>query len=153
MQVVHAIVQQIYARNPDGIFIDAGAGAGIIDRLKELGYKVYEVNFGGTSGSPQYYDHRTELWGKMRDWLPGAMLDNHKKLKADLCSPEKELLGRESKEKLESKEKMKRRGLKSPDHADALALTFHCKVARKDQSVARRGKPKRYRPEKKSILD
>lgn len=153
MQVVAEVVQQIYARNPDGIFIDAGAGAGIIDRLKELGYKVHEVNFGGASGSPQFYDHRTELWGKMRDWLPGAMIDNHKKLKSDLCNPEKELLGRESKEKLESKERMKKRGLKSPDHADAIALTFHCKVARRDQVTSRKGKPKRYRPEKKSILD
>lgn len=153
MQVVAQITQLIFKYNPDGIFIDAGAGAGIIDRLKELGYKVFEVNFGSSSGAPQYFDHRTELWAKLRDWLGGGMIDNHKKLKSDLCSPEKELVGRESKEKLESKEKMKRRGLKSPDHADALALTFHCKVARRDLIAARHNKEKRYRIRKRSLLD
>lgn len=151
MQVVQKLVQLIYQYNPDGIFIDSGAGAGIIDRLKELGYKVFEVGFGTVSGEPQYYDHRTELWGKMRDWLPGGMLDNHKQLRLDLINPEKELIGRESKEKLESKEKMKKRGIKSPNHGDALALTFHCKVARRDQHTSRK-KAKRYR-EKKNLLD
>lgn len=153
MQVVEMVIQQIYIHNPDGIFIDAGAGAGIIDRLRQLGYKIFEVNFGGVSGQPQYFDHRTELWAKVRDWLPGAMLDNHKKLISDLCSPEKELIGRESKEKLESKEKMKSRGLKSPDHADALALTFHCKVARRGLNVSGNGRVKRYRAASDSILD
>ncbi len=32
---------------------------------------------------------------------------------------------------------MKKRGLSSPDHADALALTFHAKVARKDIKATR----------------
>ena len=152
MQIVHQIIQLIYKHNPDGVFIDSGAGAGIIDRLKELGYKVFEVSFGSSSQEPEYYDHRTELWARMREWLAGGMIDNHKKLKQDLCSPEKELIGRESKEKLESKEKMKRRGLKSPDHGDALALTFHCKVAKRDLFSARK-KDKRYRQSRKNILD
>lgn len=152
MQVVQKITQLIYQHNPDAVFIDSGAGAGIIDRLKEMGYKVYEVGFGTSSTEPQYYDHRTELWARMRDWLPGGMIDNHRQLRADLCNPEKELVGRESKEKLESKEKMKRRGIKSPNHGDALALTFHAKVARKDLTTARQNKTKRYRP-KKGLLD
>lgn len=153
MQVVARITQLIYSHNPDGIFIDSGAGAGIIDRLKELGYKVFEVGFGTVSGEPQYFDHRTELWAKLREWLNGGMIDDHKKLKTDLCSPEKELIGRESKEKLESKEKMKKRGLKSPDHADALALTFHAKVAKKDLHTSRKGKTKRYKEWSRGLLD
>ena len=152
MQVVNIIIQQIYTHKPDAVFIDSGAGAGIIDRLRELGYKVFEVNFGSSSGELNYYDHRTELWGKMREWLGGGMIDNNKKLKNDLCSPEKELVGRESKEKLESKEKMKRRGVKSPDHGDALALTFHCKVARRDLSTYR-GSPVKHRRKHKSPID
>lgn len=153
MQVVAKLEQLIYTHNPDAVFIDSGAGAGIIDRLKELGYKVIEVGFGTMSGEPQYFDHRTEMWAKMRDWLPGGMIDNHKQLRADLCNPEKELVGKESKEKLESKEKMKRRGIKSPNHGDALALTFHCKVARKDLLTARKVKSNRYHRGTKSILD
>jgi hypothetical protein len=153
MQVVAKITQLIYSHNPDGIFIDSGAGAGIIDRLKELGYKVYEVGFGSASGEPQYFDHRTELWAKLREWLNGGMIDPHKKLKTDLCSPEKELVGRESKEKLESKEKMKKRGLKSPDHADALALTFHAKVARKGLQTSRKRRPSKYGGWSRNVLD
>lgn len=153
MQVVTRITQLIYSHNPDAIFIDSGAGAGIIDRLREMGYKIHEVGFGTVSGEPQYFDHRTELWAKLREWLKGGMIDNHKKLRADLCSPEKELIGRESKEKLESKEKMKKRGLKSPDHADALALTFHAKVAKKDHHTSRSRAPKRYKSWSRNILD
>jgi hypothetical protein len=153
MQVVAHIVQLIYKYKPDGVFIDSGAGAGIIDRLRELKYHVFEVGFGTASTEHQYFDHRTELWAKMRDWLPGALIDNHKQLKADLCNPEKELVGRESKEKLESKEKMKKRGIKSPNHGDALAMTFHAKIARRDLPTSRLGKQKRYRPQAKSIID
>ncbi len=153
MEVVDKLIQLIFTYKPDGIFIDSGAGAGIIDRLKQLGYKVHEVGFGTVSGEQHLYDHRTELWSKMREWLPGGMIDNHKKLKADMCNPEKELIGRESKEKLESKEKMKKRGLKSPDHADALALTFHAKIAPKGLPTSRTGKAKRYRVQDSKILD
>lgn len=153
MAVVKEITQLVFQYNPDAIFIDSGGGAGIIDRLKELGYKPTEVIFGSISGEQHLYDHRTEMWAKLRDWLPTGMIDDHRKLKIDLTSPLKLLVGRESKEKLESKEEMRRRGVKSPDHADALALTFHCQVARKDLTLSRKGKSKRYRPESKGLLD
>lgn len=65
------------------------------------------------------------------------MIDNNPKLLDDLCAPEYEFAGREDKIKLESKEKMKKRGLSSPDHADALAVTFHAKIARKDLRTGR----------------
>jgi hypothetical protein len=128
MQVVDLILQAIHTYNPDHIVIDSGSGAGIIDRLKQLKVKnIHEALFGGASGDPQFLDHRTEMWGRMRDWLPGAMIDSDRQLEADLCTPEKENVGREDKIKLESKDKMKKRGVKSPNHADALALTFHKK--------------------------
>ncbi len=153
MQIVDKVLQAIHTHDPAAIFIDSGAGAGIIDRLKQLGYKVHEVIFGSVSGEQHLYDHRTELWAKMRDWLSGGMIANDKNLIRDLCNPEKELVGRESKEKLESKEKMRKRGIKSPDFADALALTFHAKVARKDLLTARQKKIKRYREPGKGLLD
>jgi hypothetical protein len=145
MQVANECAHLIDTFNPDGVFIDAGAGAGIIDRLKEMGYKVFEVNFGTASNDAQYSDHRTELWGMLREWLGGAMLDNDRDLIDDLTGPEYEFMGREDKLKLESKEKMKKRGLHSPDDADALAVTFHAKVARKDTNVARKNVTRRTR--------
>ncbi len=152
MKVVARIEQLIYTHNPDAIFIDSGAGAGIIDRLRELGYKVQEVIFGSQASEPRFFDHRTEIWARVREWLPGGMIDDHRKLKTDLTSPLKLYIGRESREKLESKEEMRKRGLKSPDHADALALTFSSKVAKKTLNTARKSKSRRYK-ERSSIFD
>lgn len=152
MQIVDKLLQAIHTYNPDAIFIDSGAGAGVIDRMKQLGYKVYEVIFGSSSNEHAFYDHRTEMWARMRDWLRGGMIPNDREIKDQLCNPEKELIGRETKEKLESKEKMKKRGIKSPDFGDALAITFHAKVASKGLTTARQNKTKRYRS-KKGLLD
>lgn len=153
MQLVSKIEQAIYTHNPDHICIDGGAGAGVIDRLKQLGYKVQEVLFGSSPTEPQYFDYRTELYARLRDWLPGGAIANDNDLKSGLANPEKELIGRESREKLESKEKMKKRGIKSPDQADALALTFHIKGAKKAHHTSRKSKTRRYREEAKSIFD
>lgn len=154
MQVVNKVLQSIHVLNPDYIVCDSGAGAGIIDRLRELGIKVHECLFGGVSGDPQYFDHRTEMWGLMRDWLPGGMIDSDRQLEADLCNPQKENVGREDKIKLESKDKMKKRGLKSPNHGDALALTFHQKWAKSSVHKTKR-KPggNRYKGWSRSVFD
>jgi hypothetical protein len=145
MKVANECAHLIDTLDPDAVFIDSGAGAGIIDRLRELGYKVHEVGFGTASEDEQYADHRTELWGRMRDWLGGAMIDSDNDLTDDLCGPEYEFTGSSDKIRLESKEKMKKRGLKSPDNGDSLAVTFHAKVARKDLSTSRKSSIKRNR--------
>lgn len=152
MQLVEKIEQAIYKYNPDYICVDGGAGAGVIDRLKQLGYKIHEVLFGSSSSEPQYFDHRTELYARLRDWLLTGAIDNSQDLKSGLTNPEKELIGRESKEKLESKEKMKKRGIKSPDHADALALTFAVRGAKKSLHSSRRARKYKYK-ERQSIFD
>ena len=102
MFVANKCAELIDEYDPDGVFIDAGAGAGVIDRLKEMGYKVFEVGFGTASTDPQYWDHRTELWARMREWLAGAMIDANPKLLVDLCAPEWGPFGKEDRVKLES---------------------------------------------------
>lgn len=138
MKVANICADLIDKMEPDGVFIDSGAGAGIIDRLKERGYRVHEVGFGTESKDPTYADHRTEIWARMRDWLPGAMIDREPTLLDDLTGPEYEFQGREDKIKLESKDKMKKRGLASPNHGDALAITFHLTIARHDNKLSRK---------------
>jgi hypothetical protein len=138
MKVVAAVIDLIDRLNPDGVFIDSGAGAGIIDRMRELGYKVHEVGFGTAAKDPTYADHRTEMWGKMREWLNGAMIDENQVLIDDLVGPSYGFQGREDQIKLESKDKMTKRGLASPNHADALALTFSLTIPRHDATLSRK---------------
>lgn len=146
MAVANRIAHHIDQQNPDAVFVDSGAGSGVIDRLKEMGYKIKEVNFGTASTDSRWYDHRTELWAKMRDWINGAMLNrDHRELCDQLCWPEYEVMGREDKVKLESKDKMKKRKLQSPDFADALAVTFHCPVARQDIHASRKKSSRKNR--------
>lgn len=138
MRVADECAHQIDKFKPDAVCIDAGNGTGVIDRLRQQGYKVHEVWFGAASEHAEYANKRTEIWGHMRDWLTGAAIDASPELAADLTGPEYTFAGRDGdKQILEPKEKMKKRGLASPDHGDALACTFAVKIARKDNPSAR----------------
>jgi hypothetical protein len=138
MEVAGHCAHWIERVNPDAVCIDAGNGTGIIDRLRELGFKVHEVWFGAKSTKPEWANKRTELWDSMREWLKGGAIDAHEDLLSDLPSPEYKFMGSSDVQALESKESMKARGFPSPDHADALACTFAVRVARKDQAAARK---------------
>ena len=72
-----------------------------------------------------YANLRAELWALMKNWLSAkeCRLPNDDELKAALVSP-KYSFQSNGKMLLESKESMRKRGLPSPDKADALALTF-----------------------------
>lgn len=140
MAVANKCAELIQKYNPDGVCIDAGSGTGIIDRLRELKYKVHEIWFGSKSDELQWANKRTELWDRMRDWLGGGCIDNHPDLLDDLVGPRYRFMGGSDKTMLESKEEMKGRGLSSPDHGDALALTFAVNVARADIKSSRKGK-------------
>lgn len=115
---------------PAILCIDAtGVGGPIADRLKQLGHKnVVQVQFGGASPEPQCENMRAAIWARLREWLEGGCIDRDPHLEADLTSIG---YGHNKRDKLvlESKESMKRRGVDSPDHADALALTFAVRAA------------------------
>ena len=115
---------------PDAVFIDdTGLGGGVTDRMRQLGYRPVAVNAGKTATNEErYYNKRVEMWGDMRDWLEsGGCIPDDMELRTDLEGPE---YGFDAKQRLqlEKKEDMARRGLASPDCADALALTFAYKV-------------------------
>lgn len=119
------IVEIVLDETPDAIFIDAvGIGAGVVDRVRQLGVTCVEVNGGTTDCHPKYRNKRTEMWGELRTWMKsGAEIPDDKDLIADLVGPEYSFTNTQ-KLMLERKEDMKRRGLSSPDVGDALALTF-----------------------------
>lgn len=121
-----AIVQRLKV---DHVFIDeTGVGGGVVDRCRQLGITVTGVNNGSASDYPVdgelVHNKAAEMWARGRAWLKagGAIPDD-----SDLMQ---QLEGREYgfNEKncivLERKADMKKRGLSSPDRADALFLTL-----------------------------
>jgi hypothetical protein len=118
------------AHKPDAIFIDGGGvGGGVVDRCRQLGLDVIEINFGGKATQRGYSNLRAQMWGNMRDALKdGVRLPQNDDLRADLTSLEYGYNIRNDIQ-LERKEDMKARGLASPDLGDAYALTYVLPVA------------------------
>jgi len=132
MTLAGRVAQEINSWKPDSVFIDAGRGEGVIDRLRQLGYPVVEVNFGGKPTNPRYSNKRSEMWDGVRQWIQdGGSLPNITDLKTDLCTPTYSF-DSANRMLLESKDKIRDRGLRSPDLGDSLALTFAFPVAPKD---------------------
>jgi hypothetical protein len=140
MQLAAHVVELAATYRIDAIFVDGGGvGGGVVDRLRYLRQKVFEVQFGGKADrsiqSQQagiiYANKRAEMWGMMRDWLATGCIPDDPELHADLTGVEYGYCFRDGKDAiiLEKKEDMKKRGLASPDTADALALTFAYPVA------------------------
>jgi hypothetical protein len=127
MQVAARVAAVVDEWDADALFIDAGAGAGVIDRLRQMGYDPVEVPFGGKALLPdQFINRRTEMWWQMREWIctMGA-IPNDATLKQELSTP-LYWFDAQGRKVLEPKDEIKRRlqGGASPDMADALALTF-----------------------------
>lgn len=128
MAVADRVAIEIAAYKPEAVFVDSGAGMGVIDRLHQIGMQVTEVPFGGAAIDPQHLNRRMEMWWEMKDWLrAGGAIPPNTQLQADLCAP---TFGysQAGKKILEPKEKVKERIGRSPDLADALALTFAAPV-------------------------
>lgn len=130
MSIVGHVIDAIEEFRPDLTAIDEGGlGYGILDRLVEQKYKVRGVNFGWKAKNPiAWGNKRAEMWGAMRDWLRSASIPKDKRLRADLIGPMKKPDSAGTMY-LEGKKEMKKRGLASPDAADALAVTFAFRVA------------------------
>jgi hypothetical protein len=153
MTVAAKVAEIAQQRRPDAIFIDGGGpGGGVVDRLRQLQHRVFDVQFGGKAdhshigqdGAIVYANKRAEMWGAMRAWLAGGMIPDDRELLADLTGVEYGYALRDGRDAiiLEKKEDMKKRGLASPDLADALALTFAYPVAATDHRWQLTGKPR-----------
>jgi len=144
------IAEEIEAWKPDRVFIDMGGiGAGVFDRLVQLGYHntVTGVDFGGSAGDSKLHKNkRTQMWCLMGDWLITGAIPPDSELMQDLPAPEYGFTGDSSQIYLEKKEDMKKRGLSSPDCGDALALTFAMPVAPADWQRESNTREERYDP-------
>lgn len=127
MQVAVEIILLKKEFNCAVVFVDGvGVGAGVVDRLHQLGHDVIEVNAGEKSAYDEeiYYNKRAEMWDRLRKWLAGgADIPNDPELRQALIGLEYDYDDKE-RIRLERKKDMKKRGLPSPDEGDALAHTF-----------------------------
>jgi len=114
-----------FRETPEQIAVDTiGIGAGVADKLRALyGGVVVDVNSSIRMSDGQNYNLRAYMWREMKEWLAnGASLPNDGDLKAELAALRYSYRGGEL--LIESKDDAKKRGIKSPDRADSLALTF-----------------------------
>lgn len=132
------VAEAIVRYKPDAVFIDGGGvGGGVVDILKSQGFRIVEVNFGGAARDEKKYANKSaEMWGEARDWLLTGSIDSDDKLRDDLCGREYGF-DKDGRIQLEKKKDMKKRGLASPDDADAFALTFAQPVQRLDMRTSR----------------
>jgi len=130
MELVGLIRRLIDKERPSKVCIDCiGIGAGIVDRLIEIGYDMVEgVNVARSANDKDKFRNlRAELWHDMREWLAQELpvqVPDSDELLGDLTS-----LGYKydssARLVIESKDDLRKRGMKSPDTADSLALTFY----------------------------
>lgn len=135
MQLAARVIEQYEFFRADAIFVDGGGtGSGVVDRLRQLRAPVFDIQFGSVPDRSNpgqealhYVNKVAEMWGVMRSWLAtGGAIPDDVDLKAQLETRQYGYVMRDGRDaiQLEAKKDMKKRGLQSPDIADALALTF-----------------------------
>ncbi len=121
----------------DAVFIDLGYGTGIYSGGQQMGRKWILVPFGGKAKDQGLLNKRVEIWRDMKLWMMGGgALENDSIICDELIAPESYVVAtgqNAGKIFLESKEDLKKRGIASPNRADALALTFSAPVLNKSQ--------------------
>lgn len=137
--------------DPARVFIDMGnMGAGVYDLLVSFGEKydkvVTGVNFGDPAQEPEVIldgggkkpgpkNRRAEMWYRSREWLEttgGVDVPDEPVFQTDAVGPSYRY-DTNQRILLESKESMRKRGVRSPDVWDAVALTFAEPVYRKEE--------------------
>jgi hypothetical protein len=128
MQSVGRIRSFISPYRVGKIKVDAiGLGAGVADRLSEIGYDVVSVNVGATSSDPEKWPNlRHELWWMLRERFHDQQISGvtDETTIGQLTSVKYRFDSRHTYPLIEKKDEMKKRGLKSPDRAEALMLAF-----------------------------
>ncbi len=112
-----------------GIFIDTAHGYGTIDRLRELGFGrlVTGVSFAEKPVRPEIFrNKRSEMYHTCREWLEdgSVRLPDSDDMELDLLAIPSAIEDSSGRLLLVPKDDIKKNYGKSPDIADAIALTF-----------------------------
>lgn len=133
VQVANMLARMEDEHQADAVFVDAGFGTGIVSVGRTLNREWRLVWFAEASTDPGCLNKRSEMWKLARDWLKeGGAIPEDNVLYADLTAPET-VPRLDGKIQLEGKKDMKRRGLPSPNRADALVLSFAYPVANRKE--------------------
>jgi hypothetical protein len=117
----------------DACFVDAtgGYGVGVIDAMRRTHHDPIEVYFSGKAIDPRYFNKRSEMYFELAKWVKaGGALPDDRELKEELCATTFVYQG--DKFRIVEKEIIKDTLGRSPDKADALALTFAYPVRRRN---------------------
>lgn len=129
MEICGRLKRIITEERPTRMYIDCiGIGAGVVDRMQEMGYDCVEgVNVARSANDKEKFKNlRAELWSDMRDWLTNEMsveIPDDDILHGELCSLGFKFTS-SGQLQIESKDDLRARGMPSPDIADALCLTM-----------------------------
>ena len=128
MQLAGRVSAAIREHEPTQLCIDeVGVGAGVVDRLRELGHSVRGVNVANKARQEKtYMNLRAEgYWTLAERFSSGRIsIPSDNQLIGELAAMRYGYDNQTNRLKIESKDEMRKRGLRSPDIADALMLAF-----------------------------
>lgn len=118
LRETHAVLAKV-----DGV----GVGGGVVDQLAEQGFPVADMQAGARPNDPETFKNaRAEWYWGLRQRFEAGDIDldpDDTELAAQLAQIKYKYTSR-GQLQIESKDEMKKRGLSSPDRADALMLAF-----------------------------
>lgn len=127
MQLAGWVIAAINEAQPSYICVDEiGVGAGVVDQLKEQGYRVRGINVARRAGQDSVFANlRAEGYWRLRELFSSSQIsipaDNQ--LMGELAAM-RYSYDSQGRVLIQSKDSMRQRGLTSPDKADALMLAF-----------------------------
>ena len=138
MKTAGEVAIEIDREKPSKVRVDTvGVGGGVHDRLEELNYPVEEFKAGSKPGEGEkYFNLKAEVYWRFRELLEKGMvdIDNNPKLIAQFSAIQYDVQS-DKRIKIWSKDKMKGKGLKSPDRAEAVITAFFGKPEREKEGA------------------
>ncbi len=137
MDSVNRVVHMAKRYHPEAIQVDVnGIGAGVFDRLRELGLPVVPflaqegTDESDSSGELQFVNKRSHAWWCLREKLAphhgyNVVLPNDPELLEELFKPRYSHMEGSGRIKVQAKEDIKKELKRSPDKADAVVMAFY----------------------------
>jgi len=127
METTGRVIAAVREHGVHEIRVDGvGVGGGVVDRLVEQGFDVVDMQAGARPVDPDHFKNsRSEWWWIVRTLFESGEMDidpADDDLAAQLGAIKYKYTSR-GQIQIESKDDMRKRGLPSPDRADALMLT------------------------------